>query len=171
MRRFPPVVALIALVLSSACGGAAAPDDGDVFANEQDLAPPIEFVSPGIWRGRRPDTATLKQLKSMGVKTILDLEDSSSAIKAEKPVVASLGMAFISEPMSGIWTPNDSEVSQIEAIMADQSRRPIFVHCQHGEKAEGQIAEEVRGKIEREVGAGEPRGQKRELRHALVAPA
>src|SRR5882672_5472480 len=130
MRRFPPIAALTAaliaallMVLSSACGGAAAPDDGDVFANEQDLAPPIEFVSPGIWRGRRPDTATLKQLKSMGVKTVLDLEDSSSAIKSEKANVKTLGMAFISEPMSGFWAPDDNEVNQIEAIMADQSRR------------------------------------------------
>src|SRR5438477_8934705 len=142
MRRLPPVAALIAvllMVLSSACGGAAAPDDGDVFANEQDLAPPIEFVSPGIWRGRRPDTATLKQLKTMGVRTILDLEDSSSAIKSEKATVKTLGMAFISEPMSGFWSPDDNEVNQIEVIMADQSRRPIFVHCQHGEDRTGLI--------------------------------
>src|SRR5436305_14847725 len=99
MRRFPPIAALLVLVLSSACGGAAAPDDGDVFANEQDLAPPIEFVSPGIWRGRRPDTATLKQLKTMGVKTVLDLEDTSSVIKSERSTVNGLGMTFISEPM------------------------------------------------------------------------
>ena len=48
-------------------------------------------------------------------------------------------MAFISEPMSGFWTPNDKEVNQIEAIMADQSRRPIFVHCEHGQDRTGLI--------------------------------
>jgi protein tyrosine/serine phosphatase len=30
-------------------------------------------------------------------------------------------------------------VNQIEAIMADHARRPIFVHCQHGEDRTGLI--------------------------------
>jgi protein tyrosine/serine phosphatase len=41
--------------------------------------------------------------------------------------------------MSGFWTPDDSEVNQIEAIMADTSQRPIFVHCQHGQDRTGLI--------------------------------
>jgi protein tyrosine phosphatase (PTP) superfamily phosphohydrolase (DUF442 family) len=139
MRRFPPIVALAVIALSFACGGVSAPADGDAFSDEQDLAPPIEFVSPGIWRGRRPDLATLKQLKTMGVQTILDLEDTTSVINSERASAKSLGMTFISEPMSGFWTPNDAEVNQIEAIMADTSRRPIFVHCQHGEDRTGLI--------------------------------
>ena len=142
MRRFPPVVALLAIALSFACGGVSNvtdPGEGDVFADEQNLAPPIEFVSPGIWRGRRPDTATLKQLKSMGVKTILDLEDTTSVINSERATVKALGMTFISEPMSGFWTPNDSQVNRIEVDMANPALRPIFVHCQHGEDRTGLI--------------------------------
>src|SRR5439155_8620420 len=101
--------------------------------------PPIELVSPGIYRGLRPTQATLAQLKSLGVKTILDLEDTSSAINTERGWVAGLKMTFVSEPMSGFWTPNDKEVNQIGAIMADPARRPIFVHCQHGQDRTGLI--------------------------------
>ena len=137
MRRYPPVVA--ALILASACGGTAqAPDEGDATSADV-TTPPIELVSPGIWRGPRPTQATLGQLKSMGVHTILDLEDTQSAVNTERGWVAGLKMAFISEPMSGFWTPNDKEVNQIEAIMADQSRRPIFVHCEHGQDRTGLI--------------------------------
>ena len=57
----------------------------------------------------------------------------------ESGEVKGLGMTFISEPMSGFWAPNDAEVNQIEAIMGDHSRRPIFVHCQHGEDRTGLI--------------------------------
>ena len=48
-------------------------------------------------------------------------------------------MTFISQPMSGFWAPNDRQVNQTEAIMADASRRPIFVHCLHGEDRTGLI--------------------------------
>src|SRR4051812_27657687 len=82
MRRFPPILA--AFLLTFGCGGAAeAPDEGDAF--EADVTtPPIELVSPGLYRGLRPTQATLAQLKAMGVKTILDLEDTSSAIRTER---------------------------------------------------------------------------------------
>ncbi len=139
MRRFPPIAALVLLV--SACGGSAdltGPAEGDATAADVST-PPIELVSPGIWRGPRPTQATLAQLKSLGVKTILDLENSDDAIRSERAAVGKLGMTFVLESMSGFWTPNDSEVNQIEAIMADPSRRPIFVHCQHGQDRTGLI--------------------------------
>ena len=136
MRRHPPIVA--ALILASACGGTAVPDEGDATSADV-TTPPIEVVSSGIYRGLRPTQATLAQLKSLGVRTILDLEDTSSVIKTERGWVGKLGMTFISEPMSGFWSPDDAEVNLIEQIMADPSRRPIFVHCQHGQDRTGLI--------------------------------
>jgi protein tyrosine/serine phosphatase len=137
MRRFLQIAAT--LVFAAACGGVInPPSEGDAISGEN-LSPAIELVEPGMYRGHRPDLATLKQLKSLGVRTVLDLEDTRSVVKQESGVVKSLGMTFISEPMSGFWAPNDAEVSQIEAIMADHSRRPIFVHCQHGEDRTGLI--------------------------------
>src|SRR5437667_8255254 len=129
------LVPLAVLAAALACGGQI-PESAD---ESQDLAPPIELVSAGVYRGRRPDQATLQNLKALGVKTVLDLEDDSGAVSKEKKAVGALGMTFISEPMSGFWTPNDKEVNQIEAIMADASRRPIFVHCLHGEDRTGLI--------------------------------
>src|SRR5438309_11497242 len=104
MRSYPPILA--AIVLASACGGTSAPDEGDSYAADV-TTPPIELVSPGIYRGPRPTQATLAKLKSMGVKTILDLEDTTSAISAETGWVAGLKLTFISEQMSGFWTPDD----------------------------------------------------------------
>jgi protein tyrosine/serine phosphatase len=137
MRRFPRLVA--ALVLASACGGTAeVPAEGDSTTADV-TTPAIELVSPGIWRGPRPTQATLAQLKTLGVRTILDIEDSSSAISTERGWVANLKMTFISKPMSGFWAPDDKQVNQIEAILGDQSQRPIFVHCQHGQDRTGLI--------------------------------
>jgi len=133
MRR--SLAPLAALAAALACGGSI-PETSD---ESQDLAPPIELVSAGIYRGPRPTQATLQNLKSLGIRTVLNLEDDSGAVSKEKKAVAALGMGFISEPMSGFWTPNDKEVNQIEVIMADTSRRPLFVHCLHGEDRTGLI--------------------------------
>src|SRR5437667_9232824 len=101
MRR--SLAPLAVLALTTACGEAITTDDA------QELAPPIELVSPGVYRGRRPDQATLRNLKALGVRTVLDLEDDSSEVSTERKWVGGLGMTFISEPMSGFWTPNDAE--------------------------------------------------------------
>jgi tyrosine-protein phosphatase SIW14 len=132
MRSFSLSLALIL----AACGGSQVDSTDD----SQDVTtPPIELVSPGVYRGPRPTAQTLSQLKSLGVRTVLDLEDTTSVVKAEQKSVAALGMGFISEPMSGFWTPNDGEVNQIETIMADTTRYPIFVHCEHGQDRTGLI--------------------------------
>src|SRR5713101_3819667 len=92
MRRSIIPVAVLAAAL--ACGGTLPEPSADA---SQDLAPPIELVSAGVYRGRRPDQATLQNLKALGVRTILDLEDDSGAVAREKKAVAALGMSFISE--------------------------------------------------------------------------
>lgn len=136
---------MLVLALAAACGGVpdsnqitSGPAQGDATtANVQ--TPPIELVSPGIYRGPRPTQDTLAQLKSMGVQTILDLENTDSAIQAEQGWASNLGLNFVSEPMSGFWYPDDSEVDQIESILSDQTQWPIFVHCQHGQDRTGLI--------------------------------
>lgn len=141
LMRTPRAFALSLLLVAAACGGQVPETDqglsGD--AADQDLAPPIEVVSAGIYRGRRPDAATLSQLKALGVKTILNLEDDTAAVKAERAQVAQLGMSFVSTPMSGFWAPHDATVNAALAHMASQAERPIFVHCLHGEDRTGLI--------------------------------
>lgn len=96
-------------------------------------------VEPGVYRGNRPDAATLRKLAALGVKYDLDLEDSGSAISAEAPLAKSAGMKFISKPMSGFWSPDDNQVNSILAIVSNHTQRPIFIHCQHGQDRTGLI--------------------------------
>jgi tyrosine-protein phosphatase SIW14 len=132
MRKFP----LLMTAFLVACGGSQV----DASDDSQDVTtPPIELVSPGVYRGPRPTAGTLSQLKALGVHNVLDLEDTTSIVNAERKSVQALGMSFVSEPMSGFWTPSDSEVNTIEAFMANSSNYPIFVHCEHGQDRTGLI--------------------------------
>jgi tyrosine-protein phosphatase SIW14 len=122
--------------LLAACGGSQV----DASDDSQDVTtPPIELVSLGVYRGPRPTAATLSQLKALGVRNVLDLEDTTSVVNSEHKAVTALGMNFVSEPMSGFWTPNDSEVNTIEAFVANTANYPIFVHCEHGQDRTGLI--------------------------------
>jgi tyrosine-protein phosphatase SIW14 len=127
---------ILTAILVSACGGQI-PQDGA----QQDLrntdAPPITQVSDGIYRGKRPDLATLQKLVDMGVQYDIDLEDDQTAIDNETQMAAQVGLTFISHPMSGFWSPDDGEVNQILADIS--ANQPVFVHCQHGQDRTGLI--------------------------------
>ncbi len=137
MRRLCLLVLAAAL---AACGGQAPLSEVDAAdAAVRAASTSAKVVSPGIYRSPRPTLADLQALKAAGVKFILDLEDTTSAINQERAWAAQLGMTFVSEPMSGFWTPNDAQVNRIEAYLADAHHRPILVHCQHGEDRTGLI--------------------------------
>jgi tyrosine-protein phosphatase SIW14 len=97
-------------------------------------------ITPNIYRGARPETIGMEDLKKFGIKTDLDIENHKEPIAQEKIDAENLGMNFISLPMSGVWKPKDAEVAEILAILNDPSNFPIFLHCHHGEDRTGLIA-------------------------------
>jgi protein tyrosine/serine phosphatase len=127
------IVGLIVPMSAFAFGGARASAKADL---------PIERfseVSPGIYRGARPDQAGLQYLAGLKVQYDLDLEDNDAAVASEAGVVPALGIALEKEPLSGFWAPNDAQVDRILAYVADPSHRPLFIHCTHGEDRTGLI--------------------------------
>ena len=96
-------------------------------------------VSEGIFRGARPESAGLIELYNMGIKTDLNLDDDSESNSQEIKTAATLGLNYISRPMSGFFTPDDSQVNGTLAILANSANYPIFVHCQHGQDRTGLI--------------------------------
>jgi tyrosine-protein phosphatase SIW14 len=108
-------------------------------ASPNDPAGNFSEVSAGIYRGGRPDQPGVQRLSEMGVKTIIDLENDDKVIATERGWAESLGIAFVSEPMSGTKTPNDAEVNDIIAKLGDPANRPVFVHCMKGQDRTGAI--------------------------------
>lgn len=134
-RRFLIAASLFAALSGFACGGPEV--DAAVAADDLQSGPKV--VSPGIYRSPRPTAADLAALRAKGVKYVLDLENDSAAVAKERPIAQSLGMTFISEPMSGFWAPNDRQVDRILSVLADPTKRPILVHCLHGEDRTGLV--------------------------------
>jgi protein tyrosine/serine phosphatase len=95
-------------------------------------------ISPGLYRGGRPAIAEgMDQLATLGVKTILDFEDSSGAIRDEQAASEQRGIKFYSFEMNAFKTPDDNAVDQALDIMADPEAQPVFVHCKEGRDRTG----------------------------------
>lgn len=96
-------------------------------------------VSPGIYRGARPDLTGMMALAKLGVRTIVNLDNDEEAVEAEATWARNLGLTMISKPLSGFWTPDHETVDEILHLVSDQSLHPVFIHCQHGQDRTGLI--------------------------------
>src|SRR5207249_3257756 len=100
---FAPMKKWLSLLFVSACNQVPINNTSNPTANF------IE-VSPGVYRGARPDQAGLQKLSDMGVHTVLDLENDEGAVQNEQSMAQSLGMTFVSHPMSGLSAPDEATV-------------------------------------------------------------
>jgi protein tyrosine/serine phosphatase len=124
------------VLLAFCCSGFAGNNRHRVF-NEADLPHFYEVVKGELYRGAQPTTQGLQALHDAGVKTILNLRNERDLITQEKKVVESIGMTYISVPLSGFFKPADADMDKIEALLNDPQARPLFVHCQHGKDRTG----------------------------------
>ena len=89
--------------------------------------PNLFKVNAGLYRGAQPTAEGVKELKKLGVKTIIGLRDKHS----DKDILGDSKIAFEHIPIK-TWNPKESDVVRFLQIVTDKTRQPVFVHCQHG---------------------------------------
>ena len=94
-------------------------------------------VSPSLYRGARPESVGLTELKALGIKTDLNLDNDVDSNRSEKAQAEALGIQYVSQPLSGFWAPEDAQINQILSIMNDPANFPIYIHCLHGQDRTG----------------------------------
>jgi hypothetical protein len=102
--------------------------------------PNFHVVHSYFYRGAAPSFAGMEQLKSLGVKTIIDLRRTPIMIDAERAYVNKLGIEYVSLPM-GDWIPSAEKQELFLSIMnrasVDPTKGPVFLHCSHGSDRTG----------------------------------
>ena len=88
-------------------------------------------VNDSLYRGAQPDALGIKNLKKLGVKTILNLRMGDEAWKGEEAEAAANGIVYTNMPMDGITRPTHEQIAKALAII-DSLPSPVFVHCKHG---------------------------------------
>ena len=88
-----------------------------------------------FYRGAQPTEQDYKDLKGLGIKTVIDLR--SDAESYEKRDVETLGMRYINIPMSDSDYPKTEQVNQFLKLVDDPSTGKFFVHCAGGRHRTG----------------------------------
>jgi len=92
--------------------------------------PNFHQVNERLYRGGQPTTEGFQSLAKMGVKTVIDLRETSERSAAEENTLKSLNMRYVAVPM--INCPSPEQASKVLAIMNEQSAGPVFIHCRRG---------------------------------------
>ena len=83
-----------------------------------------------LYRGTQPSEKGLKHLRRLGIDTIVDLRgEFHGQMESERRHAAKLGMRLISIPGNGWSPPKDEQVAQFFALIDEQPRHKIYVHC------------------------------------------
>jgi len=84
-------------------------------------------VTTNLYRGAQPTAEGMKQLKTMGIKTVVNLRSFHS----DKDEVAGTGLKSVRFEVKP-WHAEDEDVIGFLKVMADTNNLPVFVHCERG---------------------------------------
>lgn len=95
-------------------------------------------MSDSLFRGAQPSAQGLKELKNLGITTIVDLRgEDPDKVSWERKEAESLGIRFVSIPVSGWSPPSNDQVAQFLKIFRDNPQAKVFVHCRFGDDRTG----------------------------------
>jgi tyrosine-protein phosphatase SIW14 len=94
---------------------------------QQKGLPNLHEVTPTLYRGAQPTAVGMRQLKALGIKTVLNLRSFNS----DKDELGDTGLGYEHIYMKA-WHPEKEDIIRFLRITTDKDRTPVFVHCQHG---------------------------------------
>jgi protein tyrosine phosphatase (PTP) superfamily phosphohydrolase (DUF442 family) len=95
-------------------------------------------VNDYLYRGAQPNPEGIEELKKLGIDTIVDLRgERHGLMKRERAHAESLGMRLVNIPGTGWTEPKDKQIAEFFALVSEQPRRKIFVHCWFGGDRDG----------------------------------
>jgi len=95
-------------------------------------------IDDALFRGAQPRAEGIKELKNLGVTTIVDLRgEDPDKVAWERGQAESLGIRFVSIPVSGWSPPTNEQVAAFLALFRDHPKEKVFVHCRFGDDRTG----------------------------------
>jgi tyrosine-protein phosphatase SIW14 len=95
-------------------------------------------VNDVLYRGAQPHTAGIRELKKLGITTIVDLRGENPGLRdSEREQAESLGIRFVNIPVNGWSPPSNDQVAQFLALFRNHPKEKVFVHCRFGDDRTG----------------------------------
>lgn len=89
--------------------------------------PNFHKVSENLYRSAQPTEEGMKNLKKMGIKTIVNLRSFHS----DRDEIGETGLQYEHIFMKA-WHPERKEIIKFLKIVSNPENTPVLVHCQHG---------------------------------------
>jgi uncharacterized protein (TIGR01244 family) len=89
-------------------------------------------INADICTGGQPTPAHLAELKSQGVRTIINLRSPGEAgfdAATEEAEAKKLGLRYFNIPVSNQAGPKDEQATEFLKLTDDPANRPAFIHC------------------------------------------
>ena len=91
-------------------------------------------VSDNLYRGAQPTAEGMRQLKKLGIKTVVNLRSMHS----DRDEIGDTELTYRHIPMTA-FIPKTSDAVRFLQIVSDSNCTPVFVHCQHGSDRTGMM--------------------------------
>jgi len=147
LRTRLAIAAVLSVLLWSARSGASAQTPGPgcvtgsaaIAVTQTNLRGITNFgqVTPMLLRGGQPTSEGYRELKQMGVDTVISFRHEKGENTLERRAVEALGMRFINLPWHAWDEPTDYQVGQFFTLLGSNPHSKIYVHCQEGRDRTG----------------------------------
>ncbi len=97
--------------------------------------PNLHQVSDQLYRSAQPTEEGIKNLRRMGIKTIVNLRSFHS----DRDKIGRSGIGYEHIPMVA-WHAEEEDVLRFLRIATDPKKTPVLVHCQHGADRTGTMS-------------------------------
>jgi tyrosine-protein phosphatase SIW14 len=87
-----------------------------------------------FYRGGRPKERDFASLKTLGIRTVIDLTDNTPE---EKGFVEAQGMRYVNIAIPDKQDPTDAQIQQFLKVVDDPSTGKFYVHCAGGRHRTG----------------------------------
>ncbi len=91
-------------------------------------------VEPDLFRCAQPEEAGWKEIKRLGIRTVLNLRSGH----ADNATTLVPSVTFLQVPMRA-WNLREDRVLAALKVLVDGKNRPLLVHCQHGADRTGGV--------------------------------
>jgi protein tyrosine/serine phosphatase len=129
MKLFAVVTVLSVIVCLVAYSAEPKEDRPESWAQpvELDGIPNLFKVSDNLYRSAQPTADGMRNLKDLGVVTIVNLRSFHS----DRDEIGTTGLAYEHIYMKA-WHPERKEAVRFLQIVTDPKRTPVLLHCQYG---------------------------------------
>ena len=94
---------------------------------QREGVPNLHKVSDALYRSAQPSAEGMRNLKAVGIETIVNLRSFHS----DRDEMGDTGLAFEHITMKA-WHAEEEDAVKFLQIVTNPKRCPVLVHCQHG---------------------------------------